>query len=148
MNGLNITQIKELLPQRYPFLMIDRVLEIIPGEKVIALKNISANEAFFQGHFPDYMVMPGALILEGIAQTAIILYAFDKKDEDESEKVFLFGSVKARFKNPAYPGDQMIIEVTPVKIISTGGIVKGIAKVGDRLVCKAELSFSVQTKGT
>jgi len=142
---LDSNQIKKLLPQRYPFLMIDRVLGLSPGEKAIALKNVSVNEPFFQGHFPDLPVMPGALIMEAMAQTAIILFAYDNQ-EKEADKLFLFGSVKARFLNPVYPGDQMMIEITPTKIISTGGIVKGIVKVEDRIACKGELSFSVQNK--
>jgi 3-hydroxyacyl-[acyl-carrier-protein] dehydratase len=144
MKSLDFLQIKEILPQRFPFLMIDRIIEIKVGEKAVALKNISGNEAFFQGHFPDLAVMPGALILEAIAQTAIILFSYGNNDEEVPKKVFLFGSVKARFLSPAYPGDQMLIEVTPVKLISTGGMVKGIVKVEDRIVCRGELSFSVK----
>lgn len=141
---LDFNQIKEILPQRFPFLMIDRIIEIKAREKAVALKNISGNEGFFQGHFPDLAVMPGALILEAMAQTAIILFIYGNKEVPR--KVFLFGSVKARFLSPAYPGDQMLIEVTPVKLISTGGVVEGIVKVEDRIVCKGELSFSVKKK--
>lgn len=144
--SLDFNQIKEILPQRFPFLMIDRIIEIKAREKAVALKNISGNEGFFQGHFPDLAVMPGALILEAMAQTAIILFSYGNKEEEVSRKVFLFGSVKARFLSPAYPGDQMLIEVTPLKLISTGGVVKGIVKVEDRIVCKGELSFSVKKK--
>ncbi|NVM20214.1 MAG: 3-hydroxyacyl-ACP dehydratase FabZ [Desulfobacterales bacterium] len=140
---LDFNQVKEILPQRFPFLMIDRIVEIKAGEKVVGLKNISGNEEFFQGHFPDLPVMPGSLILEAIAQTAIVLFCYGNTDQDVSRRTFLFGSVKARFLSPAYPGDRMLVEVTPVKLISTGGVVKGVAKVEDRIVCKGELSFSV-----
>ena len=144
-NKFDINQIKKLLPQRYPFLMIDKVLEFSPGEKAIALKNVSVNEPFFQGHFPDLPVMPGVLIMEAMAQTAIILFTYGDKERGE-DKLFFIGSVKSRFLRPVYPGDQMVIEITPTKIISTGGIVKGIVKVEDRVVCKGELSFSIQNK--
>lgn len=126
--------------------MIDRVIDIKAGEKVIALKNVSGNESFFQGHFPDDAVMPGALILEAMAQTAIILFSYGNHDKDKSNKLYLFGGVKARFLSPVYPGDQILITITPVKMISTGGIVEGAAKVDDRIVCKGELSFSVKEK--
>ena len=141
--SLDLNQIKEVVPQRFPFLMIDRVIEIEVGKKVVALKNISGNEGFFQGHFPDLPVMPGALILEAMAQTAIVLFSYGNTGQDLSGKSFLFASVKARFLSPAYPGDQMLMEVTPVKLISTGGVVKGVARVEDRIVCKGELSFAV-----
>ncbi len=146
MNSLDFKQIKELVPQRFPFLMIDRVIDIKPGEKVLALKNVSGNESFFQGHFPDDAVMPGALILEAMAQTAIILFSYGNNDKDRSNKLYLFGKVKARFLSPVYPGDQILITMTSVKMISNGGIVEGAAKVDDRIVCKGELSFSVKEK--
>ena len=140
---LNFNQIKKIVPQRFPLLMIDRIIEIEAGKKAVAVKNISGNEAFFQGHFPDSAVMPGALILEAMAQTAIVLFSHGNTSQDFSNKMFLFASIKARFLSPAYPGDQMFIEVVPVKLITTGGVVKGIARVQDRTVCKGELSFSV-----
>jgi 3-hydroxyacyl-[acyl-carrier-protein] dehydratase len=126
--------------------MIDRVIDIKTGEKIVALKNVSGNESFFQGHFPDDAVMPGALILEAMAQAAIILFSYGNHDKDNADKLFLFGKVKGRFLNPVYPGDQILITITPIKMISTGGIVEGEAKVDDRIVCKGELGFSVKEK--
>jgi len=146
MNSLDINQIKELLSQRYPLLMIDRILEIKFREKAIALKNVSVNEPYFQGHFPDSPVMPGALIVEAMAQTTVVFYVYGDKAIEESGKRLLLGSVKARFLKPVFPGDQMRIEVTPIKILSNGGLVKALAKVDDVIVCKGEIGFSVQDK--
>ena len=146
MSTLDINQIKELLPQRYPLLLIDRIIEIKAREKAVALKNVSVNEPCFQGHFPDWPVFPGALIVEAMAQATVVFFVYGDKDIEESGKTLLLGSVKSRFLKPVYPGDQMRIEVTPIKIISNGGIVKVITKVEDRIVCKGEIGFSVQGK--
>ena len=146
MSTLDIHQIKDLIPQRYPFLMIDRITEIKFKEKAVAYKNISANEPYFQGHFPDYPVFPGALIVEAMAQTTVVFFVYGDKEIEESGKRLLLGSVKARFLKPVFPGDQLRIEVTPIKIMSNGGLVKVITKVDDIIVCKGEIGFSVQDK--
>lgn len=105
---MDIRDIQKLVPHRYPFLLIDRVVERVPEERVVALKNVSANEPFFQGHFPGQPVMPGVLIVEAIAQTALILIS-----DDAGEKIPLFmGIDKARFRKQVVPGDQLRIEVT------------------------------------
>ena len=104
---MDIRDIQRLVPHRYPFLLIDRVIEHVAGERVVALKNVSANEPFFQGHFPGQPVMPGVLIIEAIAQTALVLIA-----HEEGDKIPLFmGIDKARFRRPVVPGDQLRIEV-------------------------------------
>jgi len=104
---MDIRDIQRLVPHRYPFLLIDRVIEHVAGERVVALKNVSANEPFFQGHFPGQPVMPGVLIIEAIAQTALVLIAHEEED-----KIPLFmGIDKARFRRPVVPGDQLRIEV-------------------------------------
>jgi beta-hydroxyacyl-ACP dehydratase FabZ len=106
---LDIRDIQKLVPHRYPFLLIDRVIERIQGERVVALKNVSINEPFFQGHFPGQPVMPGVLIVEAIAQTALILIS----DDAAGDKIPLFmGIDKARFRRQVVPGDQLRIEVT------------------------------------
>ena len=143
---LDINQIRKLLPQRYPLLLIDRVIEIKAREKTVAIKNVSVNEPCFQGHFPDSPVFPGVLIVEAMAQATVVFFVFENKAMEGSEKTVLLGSVKVRFLKPVFPGDQMRIEVTPIKVISNGGIVKVIAKVEDRIVCKGEIGFSVQDK--
>ena len=104
---LDIRDIQRLVPHRYPFLLIDRVIERVPGERVVALKNVTANEPFFLGHFPGQPVMPGVLIIEAIAQAALILIS-----DDEGDKIPLFmGIDKARFRRQVVPGDQLRIEV-------------------------------------
>jgi 3-hydroxyacyl-[acyl-carrier-protein] dehydratase len=140
---LNIEEIQKILPQKPPFLMIDRVLEIVPQKMVVAIKNVSYNEWFFAGHFPGRPVMPGVLIIEAMAQSAIILFSTDRPDSQEGRFYYL-GSVKARFLNPVSPGDQLEIRVEPIKVISGAALVQARARVGDKEVAQAELSFSVK----
>lgn len=144
---LDFEQIKELIPQRYPFIMIDRVLEIEPGKYAIAIKNVSGNEGYIQGHFPEKAIMPGALILEAMAQTAIVLFATEKKPESSGKKsLYYFGSAKARFLHPAVPGDQIKIRVENVKTLPTGAYVSGEAFVDGGKISEAELVFSVKNE--
>lgn len=140
MPGLEIAEIQKLIPHRYPFLWIDKVLEIDPGVRLLAVKNLTANEPHFQGHFPQMPVMPGVLILEAIAQAGLILYRYHNENARPTD-VALLGSAKSRFVSSAYPGDQLLIEATPVKFIAAGGVVKGVARVQDRIVCKSEITF-------
>ena len=144
MTELDINQIQKLIPQRYPFLMIDRVLEIQPWKKLKAIKNLTINEPYFVGHFPEKAIMPGVLIIEAIAQATSVLYKYENKVTSFTNYEIVLGSVKSRFNYPAYPGDQMIIEINPEKFISTGGIVKGVSRVGDKTICKCNISFSTQ----
>jgi len=142
---LDFEEIKKLIPQRFPFLMIDRVLDIEPGKYAIAVKNISGNDMVFLGHFPEKAVMPGALIIEAMAQTAIVLFASGKKNEFGNNKpLYFFGSVKARFLHPAVPGDQLKIKVVNVKTLPTSAFVSGEAFVDDKKISEAELVFSVK----
>ena len=144
---LDFEEIKKLIPQRFPFIMIDKVLEIEPGKHAIAVKNISGNDMVFLGHFPDKAVMPGALILEAMAQTAIILFAAGKEKQVDGKKpMYYFGSVKARFFHPAVPGDQLKIRVENVKSLPTGAYVSGEAFVDDKKITEAELVFSVKNE--
>ncbi len=142
---LDIEKIKKLIPQRFPFIMIDRVLEVEPGNYAVAIKSVSGNEEFFQGHFPENPIMPGALILEAMAQTAIILFASAKeKREADTKAIYYFGSVKARFLHPVVPGDLLKIKAVNVKKLSTGAYVSAEATVDDKRVAEAELVFSVK----
>lgn len=142
---LDFEEIKKLIPQRFPFIMIDRVLEIEPGKYAIAVKNISGNDMVFLGHFPDKAIMPGALILEAMAQTAIILFATrDKSESGDKKPLYFFGSVKARFLHPVVPGDQLKIRVENVKSLPHGAFVSGEAFVDDVKVSEAELVFSAK----
>jgi 3-hydroxyacyl-[acyl-carrier-protein] dehydratase len=135
---MDIDQIMSLLPHRYPFLMIDRILEVTPGERIVALKNVTVNEPFFAGHFPGYPIMPGVLIVEAIAQAggALLLSEFS----DHAEKLMLFASIdNARFRKPVRPGDQLRIEVTVLKRRSTLVKMGGKAFVDGGLVSEAEV---------
>jgi 3-hydroxyacyl-[acyl-carrier-protein] dehydratase len=141
---LAIEEIKKLIPQRFPFIMIDRVLDVEPGKHAVSIKNVSGNEEFFQGHFPGTPVMPGALILEAMAQTAIVLFAIEKKPAGSKNRIYYFGSVKARFFQAVVPGDQLKITVKNVKSLPTGAYVSGEVSVDGKKVSEAELVFSVK----
>lgn len=143
---LSFEEIRKLVPQKYPFLFIDKVIELQKGSKIVCLKNISGNESFFVGHFPDFAIMPGVLILEALAQASIILFRKSFDTDKDKDKVFLLGSANVRFSKPVFPGDQLILEINTEKIISNAAIVKGIARVGDKVVTKATLSFGVAEK--
>lgn len=143
MNSLDIHQIKNFLPHRYPFLLIDRVLEATQGEKLIALKNVTYNEPFFEGHFPSRPVMPGVLIVEAFAQACAILASIGRDDIDTGNRIYYFTGIdKARFKRPVEPGDQLIFEVELVRRIKNMWKCKGIAKVDGEVVAAAELMFT------
>ena len=139
---LNIEEIQKILPQRFPFLLIDRILEHQPQKKVVAIKNVSFNEGFFSGHFPGKPVMPGVLIIEAMAQSAIMLFSADKPREKEVS--YYLGAVKVRFLHPVFPGDQLKITVETVKVLSNAAMVNAVACVSDKEVAKGELSFSVK----
>jgi len=142
---LDFEEIKKFVPQRFPFIMIDRILEVEPGKKAVAIKNVTGNDIFFLGHFPEKAIFPGAAIIEAMAQTAIILFATEKKAADEGKKpLYYFGSVKARFLNPVVPGDQIKITVTNVKSLPNGSYVSAEAFVDDRKISEADLVFSVR----
>ena len=139
MSGLNINEIMKLLPHRYPMLLLDRVLEISEdGKRVVGLKNVSANEQFFQGHFPGAPVMPGVLIVEAMAQCSAVLFL--REIEDRDKKLFLFGGVdKARFRKPVVPGDQLIMECEVLQRRAGTVRMRGVAKVDGAIVAEAEL---------
>ncbi len=141
MSMMSFEEVKRLLPQKYPFLFIDKVIELEKGKKIVCLKNVSGNEPFFVGHFPNYAIMPGALTLEALAQASIILFkkSFDTLANEGT--VFLLGSVRASFSKPVFPGDQLILEIDIDKVISNGAIVQGVARVGENTVAKATLTF-------
>ena len=142
---LDFEAVKKLIPQRFPFIMIDRVVELDPGKRAVAIKNVTGNDIFFLGHFPEKAVMPGAAIIEAMAQTAIVLFASAGRQEHEEKKpLYYFGSVKARFLGVVTPGDQIRITVVNDKTLPTGAFVSGEAFVEDRKVSEAELVFSVK----
>ena len=140
MSEMTIEEIKEYLPHRFPFLLIDRVLSFESGKRIVALKNVSANEPFFPGHFPHFAVMPGVLIVEGMAQAAAILSLKSIGHKNDGKWVYYFVGIDgARFKKPVTPGDQLVLEVEAGR--SGRGIAKftAVAKVGDAVVAEAEL---------
>ena len=135
---LTIQEILKLVPHRYPMLLIDRILEIEPGKRIVGLKNVTANEQFFQGHFPGAPVMPGVLIVEAMAQCSAVLILRDIPDRDQ--KLFLFGGVdKARFRRPVVPGDQLRMECEVLQRRSNTIKVKGTATVDGNVVAEAEM---------
>lgn len=143
--AMDIHQILEYLPHRYPILLVDRVLEVVPGERIVGLKNVSMNEPFFPGHYPHHPVMPGVLIVEAMAQTAAILSFKTMGDKPDPRSVYYFVGIDgARFKRPVGPGDQLIMEVAIT--VSKRGIWKfsGLAKVDGQVACEAELMCTVK----
>ena len=144
MEVLDINQIQKILPQSFPFLFIDKVTELEAGKRVIAIKNLSINENFFQGHFPQNPVMPGVLIIEAMTQASIVLYWGTYKDKMTKDCKFYLGSLSAKFKQPVFPGDQLKIEAVAAKIIPTGSFMDVKVFVGNTEIAQAELIFIVK----
>jgi 3-hydroxyacyl-[acyl-carrier-protein] dehydratase len=140
MNQMQIREILDYLPHRFPFLLIDRVLSCEPGKNIVALKNVAINEPFFQGHFPGNPVMPGVMILEALAQAAAIL-SFKTLNHQSTENLLYYfvGIDGARFKKPVIPGDQLMLNVTMQRQVRGIGKFSAHATVGDVLVTEAEL---------
>ncbi|WP_280953766.1 3-hydroxyacyl-ACP dehydratase FabZ [Symbiobacterium terraclitae] len=138
---MDIRQIMEIIPHRYPMLMIDRVLELEPGKRVVAVKNLSANEPVFQGHYPGNPIFPGVLILEAMAQAGAVAVL---SQPEHAGKVPLFAGIDdARFRRPVVPGDQLRLEVELVAMRRGLGVGKGKAYVGDDLKAEATLKFAL-----
>ena len=143
--AIDINQIMKLLPHRYPFLLVDRVLEFTPRQSITAIKNVTINEPFFQGHFPDFPVMPGVLIIEALAQTAALLTFTEEKADDA---VYYFAGIDgARFKKPVLPGDQLVMVATYQR--EKAGIYKFNVKatVDGELAAEADITCAVRRKG-
>ena len=148
MESMDITEVMKFLPHRYPFLLVDRVLEIVPNERIVALKNISMNEPQFPGHFPHHPVMPGVLIIEALAQTAgLLAFKSGGQEVNDDSVIYFVGIDGARFKRPVVPGDQLRMEATILKV--TRGIWKFAAKatVDGQLACEAELMCTLKQLG-
>jgi 3-hydroxyacyl-[acyl-carrier-protein] dehydratase len=138
----NIQEILAILPQRYPFVMIDRIIDFVPGEKCTAIKNVSVNEPYFQGHFPGNPIMPGVLILESMAQAGAFLVLHDL--ENPLEKGMLFSGVeKSKFRTPIVPGDQIILKMELIKFRLGTAKIRGEAYIGGKLVAEATLLASL-----
>ncbi|EZP75278.1 (3R)-hydroxymyristoyl-ACP dehydratase [Parageobacillus genomosp. 1] len=141
---LDIQQIQAIIPHRYPFLLVDRILEIEEGKRAVGIKNVSANEAFFAGHFPEYPVMPGVLIVEALAQVGAV--AMLKKEENRGRLAFFTGIDNCRFKKQVKPGDQLRLEVEIIRAKGPIGKGKGVATVDGELVCETEIMFALGDK--
>ena len=143
---IDINRIKELIPHRYPFLLIDGIQTLTPNESAIGIKNVSVNEPFFEGHFPDRPIMPGVLIIESMAQTAGCLVVVSLGKEYEGKLVYFMTIENARFRKPVVPGDRMVINVQ--KLRSRGSVFKfsGMAFVGEVLAAEATFSAMIVDK--
>ena len=138
---LTVKEIKDILPHRYPFLMIDRVEEVVEGKNAKGYKNVTRNEKCFNGHFPEYPVMPGVLILEALAQMGAICIL--SKEEFKGKIGFLVGADKVRWKKKVMPGDKLNLEIEIVKLKGNIGVGKGKASVDENLVCEGEIMFAI-----
>jgi 3-hydroxyacyl-[acyl-carrier-protein] dehydratase len=138
----NIQEILDFLPHRYPFLLIDRVVEFERAKRLVAIKNVTINEPFFQGHFPGYPIMPGVLVVEAMAQAGGIIMTAAMPDRDKKLVVFS-GIERAKFRRPIVPGDQVRIEVDVLAFRSRAGRIQGSAFVDGKLACEATLTCQV-----
>lgn len=138
----DIRWITSVLPHRYPFLLVDRVLEIEPGKRIRAYKNVTANEEFFNGHFPGHPVMPGVMIVEGMAQAAGILTLHDREGRDD-KLMYFTGIDKARFRQPVVPGDRLEYEVEILRLRDTYCKLRGVARVDGRVAAEATIASAL-----
>ena len=141
---MDILEIMQILPHRYPLLLVDRILEIELGKKIVGLKNVSINEPYFQGHFPGFPLMPGVYILEALAQVGGILMIKSLDLEIGKYAVVFAGIDDARFKKPVYPGDQLILELDVISLKKSLSKMKGTAKVDNQVVAEAILYASAR----
>ncbi|MFC7440038.1 3-hydroxyacyl-ACP dehydratase FabZ [Laceyella putida] len=138
---LDVKQIQEIIPHRYPFLLVDQIVECDPGKRAVGIKNVTVNESFFQGHFPDYPVMPGVLIIEALAQVgAVIVLGLE---ENKGKLAFFAGIDNVRFREQVKPGDTLTLEVEMIRLRGSVGKGKGVARVGDKVVAEGELMFAI-----
>ncbi|MBD8925099.1 MAG: 3-hydroxyacyl-[acyl-carrier-protein] dehydratase FabZ [[Eubacterium] rectale] len=141
MSLLNTQQIMEILPHRNPFLLIDTIEELVPGEKAVAKKNVTMNEPYFMGHFPGNPVMPGVLIVEALAQTGAV--AILCQDEWKGKTAYFAGINNAKFKQKVVPGDTLELTTEIIKVKGPIGVGKAVAKVNGKTACMAELTFAI-----
>jgi 3-hydroxyacyl-[acyl-carrier-protein] dehydratase len=145
-SSMDIRQVLEYLPHRYPFLLIDRVVSCEPGKKIVALKNVSINEPFFTGHFPNYPVMPGVLIIEALAQAAAILSFRTMNEKPDPKTVYYFvGIDHARFKRPVGPGDTLMLEAEHKRHARNIWIFSCVARVNDTVATEAEIMCTIRS---
>ena len=140
---IDVTRIMEMIPHRYPFLMIDRMIKVVPDVSAVSIKNVSINEPFFQGHFPGHPVMPGVLIIESMAQTSGILVTQTMGAESEGKMVYFMSVEQARFRKPVTPGDSLLITVTKLQNRGPVWKFKGEAHVGKTLMAEATFTAMI-----
>lgn len=139
--SMDIKEIMDIIPHRQPFLLLDRVEEIVEGERITAIKNVTYNEPFFAGHFPKEPVMPGVLIVEAMAQAGAV--AILSMEQFRGKTAYFGGIKEAKFKQKVVPGDTLRLEVSIEKLKRNAGIGKGVAYVGDKVACQAEIIFMI-----
>jgi 3-hydroxyacyl-[acyl-carrier-protein] dehydratase len=143
----NMSTIQNVLPQRYPFLFVDKVLSVdVTAKKAVCVKNFTINDYFFKGHFPGNPVVPGVIMIEALAQSSIILFSQLKPEIAERKPVYLLGKVEIKFKKVVVPGDSLIMEVTASKMLNNAGIVEAVGKVNDDLALEGTISFGIIVK--
>jgi 3-hydroxyacyl-[acyl-carrier-protein] dehydratase len=136
---LDIRSIMQKLPHRYPFLLVDRVVEVVINKSIVAIKNVTINEPFFQGHFPDMPIMPGVLIVEAMGQAGGVLVIQSLPPENQGKPIYFMGFDNVRFRKPVVPGDQLILELEMLKLRSKVVKMAGLAKVDGKIVAEAKL---------
>ncbi len=135
-------EIQQIIPHRYPFLMVDRIIELEEGKRAVGIKNVSGNEPYFQGHFPEYPIMPGVLIMEALAQVGAVVVL--KKPEFAGQIALFAGLDEVRFRRPVLPGDTLRLEVELTKFRGSLGIAEGKAFVGEELAAQGKLTFALR----
>ncbi len=140
---LDIREIQKIIPHRFPFLLIDKIVDLKPNEKLTAIKNVTVNENFFVGHFPGEKVMPGVLIIEAMAQAGCIYFYYSKNMQGK-DLIYYLAKVATKFKKPVVPGDQLTIEVTTIKLMSKAGFLQTKALVDGEVVAEAEIGFGIK----
>lgn len=145
-NQINIVKIMEMIPHRYPILLVDRILESIPGESAVGLKNVTMNEPHFMGHFPGYPVMPGVLIVEAMAQTAALVVVEFLGEQAKGKVVYFMTIDDARFRRPVVPGDSLHVHVEKIRARGPVWKFKGVAKVGNTVCAEATFSAMITDK--
>ncbi len=143
---MDVLEIQRLLPHRFPFLLVDRVVELVPGQRLVAYKNVSANEPYFQGHFPGHPVMPGVLVLEALAQASALLCYSSTGFDPEKKVTYLMAIDGARFRRPVVPGDRLQFDVTVVRLKSVVVKTRGVASVDGQLVAEGDFMATVVDK--
>lgn len=145
MESMDINEIKAMLPHRYPFLLVDRIIDLKPEEKVVGIKNVTINEEFFQGHFPDHPIMPGVLIVEAMAQVSGFLM-YHSVENPEDKLPYFTGIDRAKFRRPVVPGDTLRIEGEVIRLRGTIAKIAAKGYVEEDLAAEAELMFALQDK--